>query len=171
MSETRDRRQPIYLTMRMKPPWVFIDELRRFVESFCACACPECDREAQMALAVHELMQNAVPHSHDQEVELTLEVEPEADRVVVAVSNSCTDAEYHALSDRIAAMYQEPDALAHYLKAMHETPASTRGGLGLARIRFEAQLDLAVTRSMGRLTVHASGRLRPPALQVPGGVR
>ena len=31
--------QPVYLMLRMKPPWVFIDEIRRFVESFCACAC------------------------------------------------------------------------------------------------------------------------------------
>ncbi len=32
--------RPIYLMLRMKPPWVFVDEIRRFVESFCACACP-----------------------------------------------------------------------------------------------------------------------------------
>jgi anti-sigma regulatory factor (Ser/Thr protein kinase) len=163
--------QPIYLSLRMKPPWVFIDELRRFVESFCACACPGGEREAQLALAVHELMQNAVPNSHDEEVELTLEVEPDADRVAVSVSNRCTDAEYHALVDKIDRMNNEPDALKHYLVAMKETPATTRGGLGMARVRFEAQLDLSVSRQAGRLTIHASGRLRAPAIQVPGGTR
>lgn len=162
---------PIYLTLRMKPPWVFIDELRRFVESFCACACPGCDREAQLALAVHELMQNAVPNSHEEEVELRLEVYPASDNVSVLVSNRCTEAEYLALSERIHRMYAEPDALTHYLREMKETPASTRGGLGLARVRFEAQLDLAVTRQGERLTVHASGKLRAPALQIPGGMR
>jgi anti-sigma regulatory factor (Ser/Thr protein kinase) len=169
-STNRDK-QPIYLTMRMKPPWVFIDELRRFVESFCACACPGCDREAQMALAVHELMQNAVPHSHGEEVELTLEVEPEVDRVAVSVSNACTDAEFNALADRVQRMNREPDALQHYLRAMKDTPVHTRGGLGLARVRFEAQLELSVSRSWGRLTVHAFGKLHVPALQIPGGVR
>ena len=75
-------RQPVYLMLRMKPPWVFIDEIRRFVESFCACACAvAANRESQLALAVHELMQNAVPHSHDEEVDLVLEVDPDADRV------------------------------------------------------------------------------------------
>ena len=54
---------PIQLFIRMNPPWVFIDELRRFVESFCACASLGPDREAQVALTVHELMQNAVPHA------------------------------------------------------------------------------------------------------------
>ena len=47
-------RQPVYLMLRMKPPWVFIDEIRRFVESFCACACAvAANRESQLALAVH----------------------------------------------------------------------------------------------------------------------
>ncbi|ACG72202.1 putative anti-sigma regulatory factor (serine/threonine protein kinase) [Anaeromyxobacter sp. K] len=162
---------PVYLTLRMKPPWVFIDEIRRFVESFCACAGTTDNREAQLALAVHELMQNAVPNSHDDDVELTLEVEPEADRVAVAVTNRCTEAEYHALEERVARMNGEPDALRHYLQAMHDTPTAQRGGLGLARVRFEAQLELSVSRAGGRMTVHASGRLRPAPLQTSGGSR
>ncbi|WP_242394918.1 ATP-binding protein [Anaeromyxobacter oryzisoli] len=171
MTEAKEQKQPIYLTMRMKPPWVFIDELRRFVESFCACACPECDREAQLALTVHELMQNAVPHSHDEEVELTLEVEPAVDRVAVSISNACTDDEFNALAARVQRMNREPDALQHYLRAMEEAPAHTRGGLGLARIRYEAQLDLSVSRSWGRLTVHAFGKLHVQPLRLPGGIR
>jgi anti-sigma regulatory factor (Ser/Thr protein kinase) len=172
MSEpTRRPDQPIYLSMRMKPPWMFIDELRRFVESFCACACPTANREAQLALAVHELMQNAVPHSHGEEVELTLEVAPESDRVEVAVTNRCSDAEYLALTERIEGMNREPDALKHYLETMRQTPAAARGGLGLARVRFEGQLTLSTSRSLGRVTVHASGPLRAPALPTPGDSR
>jgi anti-sigma regulatory factor (Ser/Thr protein kinase) len=172
MTETTSRgTTPVYLTLRMKPPWVFIDEIRRFVESFCACAYTGHNREAQLALAVHELMQNAVPHSHDEEVELTLEVEPSADRVAVAVTNAATEQEYQALADRLEKMYREPDALRHYLKTMSETPTVQRGGLGLARVRFESQLDLTVSRAGGRVTVHAAGRLRPPALQISGGAR
>ena len=40
-------RQPVYLMLRMKPPWVFIDEIRRFVESFCACACVDSAANSQ----------------------------------------------------------------------------------------------------------------------------
>jgi anti-sigma regulatory factor (Ser/Thr protein kinase) len=169
----RDHRgnQAVYLTLRMRPPWVFIDEIRRFVESFCACACPHENREAQLALAVHELMQNAIASSHDEDVELTLEVDPPVDRVAVTVSNHGTEQEYQALRERIERMNHEPDALKHYLKAMTETPVSSRGGLGLARVRFEAQLELSVARSGGRMSVFASGPLRAPALPIPGGVR
>ena len=159
----------IYLMLRMKPPWVFIDEIRRFVESFCACACPGHGREAQLALAVHELMQNAIPHARGGAVDLVLEVEPSAERVSVKVTNPCTDEEFAALSARLASLYCETDALASYLRAMRESPAGTRGGLGLPRIRFESQLDIRTSREGDRLTVEASGPLRPPPLAVVGG--
>jgi len=159
----------IHLILRMKPVWVFIDEVRRFVESFCACAIPGANREAQLALAVHELMQNAIPHARGDDVDLLLEVDPAADRVLVSVTNVCTDDEYNALLDRIEGMYRERDALAHYVKSMGQTPTSSRGGLGLPRVRFEAQLDLSVKYAGGRVTVEASGPLRVPAIQVSGG--
>src|SRR5512145_2162362 len=124
-------RAPIQLFIRMNPPWMFIDEIRRFVESFCSCASLGPDREAQVALAVHELMQNAVPGAKGGEVELDLEVDPRADHVAIRVVNSCTDEECAALCARVEAMYREPDALAHYLVAMKERPSSVRGGLGL----------------------------------------
>src|SRR6266511_3241235 len=129
---------PIQLFIRMNPPWVFIDEIRRFVESFCACAALGADREAQVALAVHELMQNAVPQARGQEVELDLEVDPKADRVWVRVMNECPEDEFVALR--------------------------------LARVRFEAQLDIRVRRkSATRIIVEAEGPLRAPKLPAAGG--
>jgi anti-sigma regulatory factor (Ser/Thr protein kinase) len=161
---------PIQLFIRMNPPWMFIDEIRRFVESFCACASLGPDREAQVALAVHELMQNAVPFARGGEVELDLEVDPRADRVLIRVVNTCPDEEFRTLCARIDAMYREPDALAHYLVTMKAQPATARGGLGLARVRFEAQLDIHARRhSPGRVVVEAEGPLRPARLPAVGG--
>ena len=84
------------------------------------------------------------------------------------MTNRCTEAEFQSLKERVARMNSEPDALRHYLAEMSTSPATVRGGLGLARVRFEAQLALSVSRSGGRVTVHASGALRAPAL-IPGG--
>jgi anti-sigma regulatory factor (Ser/Thr protein kinase) len=160
---------PVQLLIRMSPPWVFIDELRRFTESFCACACPGQDREAQVALAVHELMQNAIPHAGGEEVELVLEVSRERDVVAIRVSNPCSDEAYAALVDKVEGMNREPDALAHYVRAMRESPTHSRGGLGLARVRFEAQLEISVRREARRVIVEACGPLRPPRLPAVGG--
>ena len=73
---------------------------------------------------------------------------------------------YQGRLDRIN---NEPDPLRSYLRAMAEAPMNQRGGLGLARVRFEAQLELSITREGNRITVLAWGRLRAPLLQVPGG--
>jgi anti-sigma regulatory factor (Ser/Thr protein kinase) len=162
--------RPIYLMLRMKPPWVFVDEIRRFVESFCACACPGETREAQVALAVHELMQNAIPHAGGDSVDLTLQVDPVGDRIEIAVSNPATDEQFADFRGRLDRINLEPDPLQSYLRAMAEAPMNQRGGLGLARIRFEAQLELSITREGNRITVLARGRLRAPQLQVPGGI-
>jgi anti-sigma regulatory factor (Ser/Thr protein kinase) len=161
---------PIQLFIRMNPPWMFIDEIRRFVESFCACASLGPDREAQVALAVHELMQNAVPHAGGEEVELDLEVDPHADRVTIRVVNGCSEDEFLALNARVETMYREADALSHYLTTMKAQPASARGGIGLARVRFEAQLDIEVrSQTAGRVIVEAEGPLRAPKLPAAGG--
>ena len=166
---TEPTTRPIYLMLRMKPPWVFVDEIRRFVESFCSCACPGETREAQVALAVHELMQNAIPHAGGDSVDLTLQVDPAADRIEIAVSNPATDEQYAEFRGRLDRINKEPDPLQSYLRAMAEAPMNQRGGLGLARIRFEAQLELSITREGSRITVLAWGRLRAPQLQIPGG--
>ncbi len=160
---------PVQLIIRMSPPWVFIDEIRRFVESFCACACPGQDREAQVALAVHELMQNALPHAHGDSVELMLEVSRAKDAIAIRVANRCNDEDYESLRERIERMNCEPDALAHYVKMMKEHPTTARGGLGLARVRFEAQLDISVRREADRVIVEAAGPLRAPRFPAVGG--
>jgi anti-sigma regulatory factor (Ser/Thr protein kinase) len=161
--------QPIYLMIRMRPPWVFVDEIRRFVESFCACASPGRNREAQVALAVHELMQNAIPQARGAEVDLTLQVDVPGDRVQITVSNPCSDDAYRELLGRLEQLNAEPDALRGYLKAMQESPTAHRGGLGLARVRFEAQLDLTVIREGQRVTILARGPLDAPQLPASGG--
>lgn len=161
--------RPVYLMLRMKPPWVFVDEIRRFVESFCSCACPGQSRESQVALAVHELMQNAIPQAGGEDVDLTLQVDPQANRIEVAVSNPCSEEQFQDLHARVERLNSEPDALRSYLRAMSEAPATTRGGLGLARVRFEAQLELSVQREGRRVCVLARGLLNAPQLKLPGG--
>ena len=169
MSPPQSRAGIVELFIRMNPPWVFIDEIRRFVQSFCSSASIGADREAQVALAVHELMQNAVPHARGHEVELDLELDPVAGHIVVRVSNSCSDDDYAALAARVESMYREPDALRSYLRTMKEHPTTARGGRGLARVRFEAQMDIRVRRSSAdRITVEAEGAIRPPSLSTVG---
>jgi anti-sigma regulatory factor (Ser/Thr protein kinase) len=159
MSATEVRgSQPFALAIRMAPEWRFIDEVSRFVESFCAASSPGTDRHWQVALATHELMQNAISYASTPFVELGLEVDPSRSSVRVSVSHGCRPEQAEKLRERLARLYAHADALAAYVAIMGEDPGG-RGGLGLARIRFEAELDLELVVEGDRLTVHASGPL------------
>ena len=157
MTESKVGREPIRLLMRMNPPWDSIDDVRRFVEAFCSRACQ--GRASELALAAHELVQNAIANATTSEIELSLAVDAARDRVLVSVSNACTPEKADALLRRLAAMYREADAMLCYVRIMADSPTDVDDGLGLARIRCEARLDLGATFDGDRLTVTASGKL------------
>ena len=152
------------LFLRMQPSWREIDEIRHFVESFCASTCPETERQEQLALAAHELVQNAIANAVTPDVELRLEVDRATERVTVSVSNQARADQIEVLRDRLGKMLEHANPLAGYVAAMREDPGS-RGGIGLARIRFEAALDLALDVQGERVTVRAAGPLVAPDLE------
>ena len=76
----------------------------------------------------------------------------------MSVTNACTPAQVERLRARLAMLYAHDDPLQGYVASMSEAPHE-RGGLGLARIRFEAELDLDFAVEGDRVTVQASGPL------------
>jgi len=152
--------EPAVFFLRMEPSWAVIDDVRRFVESFCATACPDAERQEQLALATHELVQNAFANAADADVELRIELDRGAGRVSLSVSNGCQPEQIDVLRSRLARAQAHRDPLAGYLEAMREAP-SARGGLGLSRIRYEGALDLGLEVRGARVTVHAAGPLVP----------
>jgi anti-sigma regulatory factor (Ser/Thr protein kinase) len=149
------------LFLRMQPTWVVIDDIRRFVSTFCLNVCPAAAREEQIALATHELVQNAIANAATPDIEVKLEVDRSHERVVVSVSNLARADQIAVLRTRLDRTQAHPDALEGYVAAMREDPES-RGGIGLARIRFEAGLDLALEVDGERVTIHAAGPLSAP---------
>ena len=149
------------LFLRMEPTWVVVDDIRQFVETFCANACPEAEREEQLALATHELIQNAIANAVTPDIELKLELDRATGRVSVSVSNHARADQIEVLRSRLARNRSHASPLAGYVAAMREDPES-RGGIGLARIRFEAGLELELEVSGQKITVHAVGPLAAP---------
>jgi hypothetical protein len=160
--------QPVLLYLRMVPVWVFVDEVRQFVESFCACAGIGAEREGQLALATHELMQNGITYGTCEDIELRLSIDAAADQVEVSLTNTCAPGQPAQLRARLATL-REQEPLESYVRAMGADPKAP-GGLGLARIRYEAQLELEVVESGDRLTVSARGKLKPAQLSAATGV-
>ncbi len=156
MTNTND--DPAVLFLRMEPRWVVVDEVRGFVETFCAAACPGSAREEQVALAVHELVQNAIMNASSAEIEVRLELDPRNRRVRVSVTNLCHPDQIAVLRERLARAQECDDPLAGYVAAMREAP-ERRGGLGLSRVRYEGALHLGLEVRGERVTVHAAGSL------------
>lgn len=65
------------------------------------------------------------------------------------------------LRARLEKMQAFANPLEGYVAAMREDPGS-RGGIGLARIRFEAALDLVLDVDGERVTIRAAGPLIAP---------
>lgn len=162
MTATAHTGDPAVLFLRMQPTWTVVDDIRRFVENFCANACPWAAREEQLGLAAHELVQNAICNAATPDIEVKLEVDPATEHVRVSVSNVARPDQIDVLRARMERAQANPDPLQAYVTAMREDPHS-RGGIGLARIRFEAALDLALEVEGQKVTVHAQGPLVSPA--------
>jgi hypothetical protein len=162
MTATAHTGDAAVLFLRMQPTWTVVDDIRRFVQNFCANACPWAAREEQLGLATHELVQNAICNAATPDIEVKLEVDPAAERVRVSVSNLARPDQIGVLRERMARAQANPDPLDAYVAAMREAPG-VRGGIGLARIRFEAALDLALDVEGEKVTVHAQGPLAAPA--------
>jgi hypothetical protein len=146
------------LFLRMQPVWSVVDDVRRLVASFCATACPGAEQQEKLALAAHELLQNAFAHGGASDVELRLELDRSGGRACLSVTNACDPEQIPALRALVARVQAERDPLAGYLAAMRANPCG-RGGLGLSRIRYEGELDLGVDVRGRRVTVHAAGPL------------
>ena len=149
------------LFLRMQPSWVVVDDIRHFVETFCASACPEAAREEQLALATHELVQNAIANAATPDIELKLELDRSASKVKVSVSNHARLDQIEVLRTRLNETRSHANPLEGYVAAMREDPTS-RGGIGLARIRFEAALELELEVAGEKVTMHAFGPLTAP---------
>jgi anti-sigma regulatory factor (Ser/Thr protein kinase) len=149
------------LFLRMHSSWNVVDDIRRFVEQFCATACPEAKREEQLALATHELVQNAIANAATPDIDVKLELARRTGRVTISVSNDAREDQIEILRERLGRTVAHANPLQGYLAAMKEDPHS-RGGIGLARIRFEAALELDLEVAGGRITMHATGPLAAP---------
>jgi len=152
-SDADDHRARV-LTMRLDAKWSFVDDIRRLVETFCTEAA-DAEQGSQVALAAHELVQNAIANASSPSIELELALQPASRGVRLAVSHDCSPEKVARLRSRLSRLYTYADALQGYLATMAAENPDAPGGLGLARVRYESHLDLALDERLGRLTLRA----------------
>lgn len=130
-----------YFHLTFRPNIKLVSTVRRFIAEFYRRVLVDQELSSRLALATHELLENAVAYATDEETEVLVEIVE--DVLSVKTWNRSSRERLAALAAAIEEMNAATDADAYYQQMLIKTSKRTDGsGLGLARIRAEAEMSL-----------------------------
>jgi hypothetical protein len=129
-------------------------------------------RGSQLGMAAHELMENALMYGAEGGSSFSIAIDPDPDdpanRYLVSIKtrNRAEPHQQAVVCERLNALSEADDPLAYYLGLMAASARRPEGsGLGLARVRVEAQMDLSCVVDGDELEIVAQARIA----RDPGG--
>jgi hypothetical protein len=132
--------------LRFRPNVHLVSVVRRFVTAFYEKVVDDVEVLDRVALATHELLENAVKYAMGPETTVRIEVDlvQEPPAVCVRTWNRTSPEHRDVLALRFKRLLAAQDVAALYQELMVEASTRTTGsGLGIARIRAEADMNLA----------------------------
>lgn len=154
----------IAFELRFNPNAALLRIVRRFVSSFYEGVLTDEDAISRLALATHELLENAVKYALDGATALSISVEPTPDaaaRILIRLRNRAAPEHIEALRVLFAEMGRYADPSAHYLAAMERSAKSKVGsGLGIARVRTEGEMSMSYTIEGDEVSIVAEARIQ-----------
>jgi hypothetical protein len=154
---------PTYFELTFHPDLELVTNVRDFVEAFYRRLLDDHDAGGRLAIATHELLENAVKYSIDGETSLRIDVVPAPGSRAVAVRtrNRAEDQHVTTLRVYLDEMRASADPAAYYLQRMRRAVRSADvSQLGLARVCCEAEMQLSCTVEGDTVTIHAETTLR-----------
>lgn len=150
--------QPLELALTVSPRTV--STVRRFIEDFVAEAAgrlgADLNLSARVALTIHELLESVALYGQHRHGTLHLSATAPRGprRLTITVTNTAAAEHINRLKQAIRNTVDASDAMTHYLTLMRREGGQDDSGLGLARIRAEAdmQLSLAVDKEEVRVS-------------------
>jgi hypothetical protein len=151
--------QAAYCKLICRPSADLVSVVRRFVSNFFDEILADEDTSSRIALATHELLENAVKYSSDGEAVLVLELlaGPSGKMVNVEISNRADDRHTKTLAKLFDDMRAKEPAI-YYQELLRQNMKRAElesGGLGLARIRAEADMSLTLSLDGDRVRIDA----------------
>lgn len=144
--------------LRFSPSSQLITTVRRFVLAFYTQVLGDREISSHLAVATHELLENAVKYGRRDEASLAVSVNPEGSHftVVVSIRNESEPGHIAEAERVIAALRGAGDVFSHYQELMGEVALRVDGsGLGLARIAAESGMGLEVVREGDEIEIRA----------------
>jgi hypothetical protein len=138
----------VRLEVAVVPDAAGISMARHVVDDLSRRVLSDQDLGWRLAMATHELLDNARKYGVGTTAELSLEITPAGAGQVanVRVRTQASPEQMAVLRGALEAVQGASDAWGFYLEAMHRTAARDVGsGLGLARIRAEGEMTLTAT--------------------------
>jgi hypothetical protein len=149
---------PTSFELTFRPDLELVTDVRDFVETFYRRALRDQDLGGRLAIATHELLENAAKYSSDGETSLRIEVAPGAGSRAIAVRTRNRADGQHVTTLRVYLdeMRASADPTAYYLQRMRRAARGADASqLGLARIYCEAELQLSCTVEGDTVTINA----------------
>lgn len=144
-----------YFHLTFRPNIKLVSTVRRFTAEFYRRVLADQELASRLALATHEMLENAVAYATDGESSLRIEID--GDRLSVRTWNRSTYESVAALRAIIDEMNSTPDADEFYQRMLVKTAKRTDGsGLGLARVRAEAEMGVTYEIDKDRVCIMAT---------------
>jgi hypothetical protein len=145
------------LELSFHPCLESVTALRRFLEVHYGRLACDAQLISRMAVTVHELLENAAKYSTGGGSRLRVEVDPTRPRTLtVSVANHADPRHLPGLQETINELSSAEDPLDVYQRYLLRAATRDEGsGLGLARIRVEADMAVELELTEGQICVRA----------------
>jgi len=134
-----------------------VPEVRRFVEKLHRRN-SSAEDISRVAMATHELLENAVKFSTDGTASLRIEVG--ASQVTITTRNRARPNDLEELSELARDLTSALDPMLFYLEQMRRSPKRS-GGLGLGRVAAEAEMKIELILDGDIVQIRAEAKLGP----------
>src|SRR4051812_18865302 len=150
------------VNLSFRPQVGLINRTREAVIAFFGPILGDQDATGRIAVAAHELLENAFKYSLDGQcsVEITMVERNDHNRLTVRVANRCTPSSAAEVRRLVDLLDQARDPEVVYGELLEQSVLREAGsGLGLARIRTECRMDLECAATDEWVSITASMRV------------
>jgi two-component sensor histidine kinase len=157
---------PTSFDMTFAPTTRLVSVVRRFVLSLYERILEDGETSSQLALATHELLENAVKYNVDDETLLRVTLAPQSESlsavaVTIRTRNRATPENIRTAQRIITTVRDAEDPFMFYQQLIQASSEAPEGsGLGLARIRAETAMTIDFKVDGDEIEIVAQAQLR-----------